>query len=61
VRVVRRSFQIILAEASVGGGFFQRPVKQSSTLFLVRPSFMYRFTAAVYGYTDLADYPVLNF
>ncbi len=27
VWVVRRSFQIILAEASVGGGFFQRPVK----------------------------------
>ncbi|MDX3906469.1 MAG: substrate binding domain-containing protein [Pigmentiphaga sp.] len=27
VRVVRRSFQIILAEASVGGGFFQRPAK----------------------------------
>jgi len=28
VWVVRRSFQIILAEASVGGGFFQRPVKK---------------------------------
>jgi len=27
VWVVRRSFQIILAEASVGGGFFQRPVR----------------------------------
>ena len=28
VWVVRRWLQIVLAEASVGGGFFQRPAKQ---------------------------------
>ena len=36
VWVVRRSFQIILAEASVGGGFFQRPVKIITQVFLYK-------------------------
>jgi hypothetical protein len=34
VWVVRRSFQIILAEASVGGGFFQRPANGKPLLLV---------------------------